>query len=346
MPVYKGWNAKIYYEGVEIGYVTEVRIEVDHSVEPYFEVFNRQASTLIEGPIQIMGRMRRAWVDITYLSLLTSTGTLSSFDLAVKVGSQGPIVYLYNCKFKKGTIAIPQDGFLTEDYDFIATSLATSKAPFNCSGELIFSSGFEAGDYSEWDRHEDETVLSIDNVVKYEGNYSSKIEGDSWYPGYSQKDLTLESGKTYCLSGYFRCDSFDFSSMGEPWEDYIDNVLGFQDDQGNPYAASNGLFFTLQGAGENVLKLKLCYRRDASSEFIDTGLTLETGKWYAIAIEVYVHDSSGYVKLYIDGELKASKTACNTTGMLRFSAGSATSIWATDLATRTQWVDIIKLYRS
>lgn len=174
LPVYRGWNAKIYYEGVEIGYVTEVRIEIDHSVEPYFETFTRQASTLVEGPIQIMGKFRRAWVDVTYLSLLTSTESLSTFDLAVKVGTRGPTVYLYNCKFKKGTIVVPQDGFLTEDYDFIATSLATRQCP---TGEQILNGGFEDG-LENW---ETSSGVEATNVTSHSGSYSCWIPDQAEY---------------------------------------------------------------------------------------------------------------------------------------------------------------------
>lgn len=209
---------------------------------------------------------------------------------------------------------------------------------------IVFESGFETGDYSEWDRVWGEgTVLFIDDVTKYEGNYSSRSEGDSWYTAYAQKDYSLETEKTYNLYGYFRCDSFDFSAMGPPWDDYVDCILGLQDTVNDPWAANNCLFFVLQGIAENVLGLKLDYRRDGVDEFIDTGLTLETGRWYKIRIEVYVHATEGYVKLYIDDELKAEKTNCNTTGMLRFTAGSNTSMWATGVATRKEWVDSIKL---
>jgi hypothetical protein len=131
---------------------------------------------------------------------------------------------------------------------------------------VVFQSGFETGDYSEWSRTDGlGTVLFIDSLVKYEGNYSSRTEGDSFYAGYG-----------------------------------IDQM-------------------------------------------IDTGLTLQTGKWYKIRLQVFVDATDGYVKLYVDDVLAASKTSCNTTGMLRVTAGSATSMWMTGLAKRKEWVDSIKV---
>jgi hypothetical protein len=124
MPVYKGWNAKIYISGQEVGYVDEVTVDIDHNLETYFAAGNRQAVTTIEGPIDITGSFSRAWINKTYLSLLTTTGTLSTFTLQVQVG--GMTLTLNNCKLKKGSISVPQDGVLKEDYDFTALSFSIS----------------------------------------------------------------------------------------------------------------------------------------------------------------------------------------------------------------------------
>ena len=124
MSTFRGWNAKLYKGGIEVGYVKEVRIDIDHSLEYYFEAGTRAAAMTIEGPINIKGKMTKAWVDKTYLSLLSGTSTLADFTLAVNVGSGNFVLYLYNCKFNKGSVAVPQDGLLMEDYDFLATSFA------------------------------------------------------------------------------------------------------------------------------------------------------------------------------------------------------------------------------
>jgi len=124
MPVYKGWKAKIYKDGFPIGHVSDIKVDIDHSLEYYFEAGARVASLTIEGPLNIKGKMGKAWVDTNYLSLLSNTGTLGTFTLALQVNTSVMTLYLYNCKFNKGGITVPQDGFLTEDYDFLATAFA------------------------------------------------------------------------------------------------------------------------------------------------------------------------------------------------------------------------------
>jgi len=124
MTVYKGWNAQLLIDGSVVGYVKEVTIDIDHSLDYYFPAGNRQAALTIEGPVNITGSFSRAWINTTYLSLLNNTGTLSEFSLKVQVGSM--YITLNNCKLKKGTLTIPQDGILTEDYDFSALSFSLS----------------------------------------------------------------------------------------------------------------------------------------------------------------------------------------------------------------------------
>ncbi len=132
MPVYKGWNAKILIDGTEVGKVQQVRIDIDHSLEAYFEAGNRSTLQIVEGPMNITGSFKRAWVDTTYLSLISGSGSLSSFDLYIQVWNKPPDqspsfalgLYVYDCKFSKGTITVPQEGVLTEDYTFIAKSVA------------------------------------------------------------------------------------------------------------------------------------------------------------------------------------------------------------------------------
>jgi len=206
----------------------------------------------------------------------------------------------------------------------------------------LFQSGFDTGDYSEWTR----TLgpPAIDNVVKHDGNYSSKSTGDSWYVRVAQQDYVFATGNFYRLHGWFRCDALDFSAMGPPWDDYIDDVLSIHGaDATDPFASARGVFFALRGVAENVARLYLDTRVGGSSTYTDTAITLTLGQWYKIRLEVYVHATEGYAKLYINDELKAQRLNFNTTNLGRLSAGSATSMWSTGLATRTINNDTIKL---
>ena len=133
--VFKGWNAKIYVRvgagaWQEVGQADSAAVEIASGVEPYYGIGSRIPETLVEGNEEITGSMSRAWVNIDYLALLGAGGNaLTAFDLVFKAGATtantGPWIYVYGCKFETGSLDIPQDGFLTEDYDFRAISIAT-----------------------------------------------------------------------------------------------------------------------------------------------------------------------------------------------------------------------------
>ena len=122
--VYKGWKATIYKDGVQLGYVTDVKLDIDTGIEVYREAGIRYIYSALPGPVSISGRFAKAWIDTAYLSLVNVTSnTLTSFDLYVTVQS-GLSFYVYDCYWKKGAWHIPQDGILTEDFDFIAKSIS------------------------------------------------------------------------------------------------------------------------------------------------------------------------------------------------------------------------------
>jgi len=122
MPVFRGWQAKIMISGQEVGYLSEVSLSIDESIEPYFTAMKRTVDRFIPGPFKIEGRFRRAWINNDYFSLVSSSPSLSEFDLIVELTS-GPVVYVYGCTLKKGSVSIPQSGFITEDYEFVAKSV-------------------------------------------------------------------------------------------------------------------------------------------------------------------------------------------------------------------------------
>ncbi len=129
--VYKGWNAKIYLDDLELGCCESASVEIASNIEPYYCVGARDAQALVEGNQEITGSISRAWVNTYYLALVASTGALSEFTLVFKASeaSGAPWIYCYNCKFETGSVDIPQDGFLMEDYDFRARSIGFTTGP-------------------------------------------------------------------------------------------------------------------------------------------------------------------------------------------------------------------------
>lgn len=121
----KGWNAKIYKDNFQIGYADSASVEIATNLEAFYELGSRQPIDLAEGNEEVTGSISKAWIDKNYLSLVTGAGVLTDFDLCFTMGT-GPDVYVYayDCKFEKGSLDIPQDGFLKEDYDFRAKTIA------------------------------------------------------------------------------------------------------------------------------------------------------------------------------------------------------------------------------
>ena len=123
--VLKGWNAKIYKDGVLVGKVSTVSVTVATGLDPFYEIGSRTPSVLTEGNLEITGSMEKAWIDTNYLSLVLSSGVLTDFDLVFKaaLAAGAPWIYLYDCKFESATVDIPQDGVMTESYDFRALTM-------------------------------------------------------------------------------------------------------------------------------------------------------------------------------------------------------------------------------
>lgn len=131
--VFKGWQAKIYISDIsdlEIGTVTSMSLSYESPVEPYYELENPNMIPVTSvdqlGLIAVSGSLEKAWINTYYLKLLFGGDAPSvpnfEFELRVEAStvSGAPIIYLYNCRFKKGTINITQSGWITESYDFTA----------------------------------------------------------------------------------------------------------------------------------------------------------------------------------------------------------------------------------
>ena len=126
MTVFKGWNAKIYKDGIQIGLADSASVEIATNLEAYYEIGSRVPTDLVEGNQEVTGSISKAWIDTNYLSLVAASSTLTSFDLCFEVGDLK--LYCYDCKFERGSVDIPQDGFLKEDYDFRAKEVAVVSA--------------------------------------------------------------------------------------------------------------------------------------------------------------------------------------------------------------------------
>lgn len=129
--IYKGKDAKIYINDLEIGCASEVTLRITEDLEPYYGIENPIPDRLVPGSKQIEGTLSRVLVNTYYLNLLGineegfAWNNSVTFDLKFK--TQAKALYLYDCRFTKSRIDISQNAFLSESYDFIAKSLTVEE---------------------------------------------------------------------------------------------------------------------------------------------------------------------------------------------------------------------------
>lgn len=139
--VYKGWNAKILIcpklgesaacsivaDWEEIGCCESVSVDITANLESYYYIGNKTPYAIIPGNLEITGSLSKAWVHVKLLQILIGAhpGGLTSFNLIFRAGedASAPWIKLTGCRLESGTIDIPQDGWLMEDYDFRAESI-------------------------------------------------------------------------------------------------------------------------------------------------------------------------------------------------------------------------------
>jgi hypothetical protein len=133
--VYKGWNARLFLDDLEIACAESVSVDVATNMDSYYCIGSRFAYAVVPGNFEITGSIAHAWVNIYYLALMGITsippGTPAKFWMCFKASTDvgAPLVYLYNCMFEKGSLDIPQDGVLKESYDFRAESIWVGTVP-------------------------------------------------------------------------------------------------------------------------------------------------------------------------------------------------------------------------
>lgn len=154
----RGSDAKIKIGELEIGCASEVNVRINKEVEEYYSVENPLVR-LVEGAHKIEGSIRKAWVNTYYLRLLGMSEDGFSWDsskeFTLEFRARRDIINpqtitLYNCRFTRSRISIPQSGWLEEEYDFIAKRVSTQWGPMETppcppDGEYISN-----GEFNDW----------------------------------------------------------------------------------------------------------------------------------------------------------------------------------------------------
>jgi len=126
--IFKGWMAKIFIQGLEVGCCSGVTIDYSSPLEPYYQIDTPDVIPFTEGNLgltELSGSIKRLWANTYYLKLLFGGETPqipTEFDMTIysDMESDSPKFTLYNCRFRKGTLNISASGWTEESFDFIA----------------------------------------------------------------------------------------------------------------------------------------------------------------------------------------------------------------------------------
>jgi len=177
---------------------------------------------------------------------------------------------------------------------FVAICLVVRLVSF-VSATVIFSDGFESGNFSGWtDIYGSPQVVSD---VKYTGSYGAFINASGTHSCYYGDDSSAGWGNHLFARGYYKFDvsTADWSNRGCT---YISNWTGSDDlivDTTLGHWEDNDYLWEVEVLNGTD------FQRAESSTF-----SLNTSAWYCIELEVFIDGSAGYAKMYVDDVLVAS----------------------------------------
>jgi len=145
----KGYTAKIYVEGIELGCANDVTIDYDRDLQEYFSIEERTPTALFEGKHKITVKIKKAVINTDLLELIIGTGVLTAFDLQIVAPTSAITITV---KPSHGRINVPQDGIISEEHEYIGTAITASTIfPSFCPvGEQVTNGGFETDDFTGW----------------------------------------------------------------------------------------------------------------------------------------------------------------------------------------------------
>jgi hypothetical protein len=163
------------------------------------------------------------------------------------------------------------------------------------SATVIFSDGFESGDFGAWtDIYGSPTVVSD---VKYAGSYGAFVNASGTHSCYYGADSSAGWGSHLFARGYYKFDvsTADWCNRGLT---YVSNWTGSDDLIADAtlshWQGSDYLWALEELKGTNLQRVE-------SSPF-----SLNTSAWYCIELEAFIDGSAGYAKMYVDDVLVAS----------------------------------------
>lgn len=165
----------------------------------------------------------------------------------------------------------------------------------------IFASGIDKGNFTDWDsKVESGATITPVTDKPHHGFYSAKLvqtAADDY--AYLQKDFTnVPSGSIFARMSLY-IDSIDMGDNAD-----LAYLLAINDGVGQRFS----LALRNIGGSQNI---NYGIRETISFGITYAEVDLVTDKWYGLELEAYI-GVAGYVKLYTNGELVATKDEIDT----------------------------------
>jgi len=177
---------------------------------------------------------------------------------------------------------------------FVVVCLVAGLVSF-ASATVIFSDGFESGNFSAWtDIYGSPDVVSD---VKYAGSYGAFVNASGTHTCYYGADSSAGWGNHLFARGYYKFDvtTVDWRNRGFT---YVTNWTGSE------YGIAHAILGHW-GGNDYVWAMEALNGTDLQRVESST-FSLNTSVWYCVEVEVFVDGSAGYAKMYVDDVLVAS----------------------------------------
>lgn len=197
------------------------------------------------------------------------------------------------------------------------TQITIRYNPFDISSPsypTYFYSGFESEILQEWDALSDSAASR--SSFSYHGNYSLMLSGDNEIAASILKRYPFEQGRKYCIHFMFYAEPYEMNENAT-YARWWDELGGFSSlyEHTFPLSAPTCAYIRLYKPenSSNLYFWLVYYYDDWYYEHVETSYTLQYNRWYNIKLETYIHESYGYVSLYVDGQQIASlQNICTT----------------------------------
>jgi hypothetical protein len=164
------------------------------------------------------------------------------------------------------------------------------------SANLLITDGFESGNFDAWTNTYGSPEIASD--TKHTGSYAGFTNASGTNSCYYGAQSSPGWGNHLFARGYYKLDDFT--------ADYCDRGLTYMSNWSAP--ADNMIVFAVLShwEGSDCFWSFQVVNGSGRQKFDGPHFSLNTSRWYCVEIEVFVDDSAGYAKMYVDGALVLS----------------------------------------